>query len=185
MDVKAAMKIFVYQKFKYNYLDLSHHGLDGQVMIKRILIFGTSLVFASLAVFWFITFVAPNISPNNKFGIGQWTDLDFVNAMSRGISPEGEHNYPALPYTNYQKMPLKDFLDLRAFLNTLPAAKSAKTNHDLPFPISVRQGLGLCKLMYLGDKKFEINQDIDSDIERGRYLVQGPGHCGACHTPVT
>lgn len=131
----------------------------------------------------FGTFRTPNISPDPVSGIGNWTNLDFINAMVKGLSPQGKHYYPAFPYTNYQKMPIQDLLDLNAFLNTLPAVTSNIPDHDLKFPFTIRRGLGLWKLLYLDGKTFKTNATASTKIERGRYLVQGPAHCGACHTP--
>src|SRR5665213_568727 len=71
----------------------------------------------------FGTFYPPNISPDADSGIGRWSDLDFVNAMKRGIAPGGRHLYPAFPYTSYQRMTVADLVDMKAFLDTLPAVK--------------------------------------------------------------
>ena len=131
----------------------------------------------------FGTFRAPNISPDPEYGIGQWTTLDFVNAMVKGVSPDGRHYYPAFPYPYYQRMPLTDLIDLKAYLNTLPALTSSIAEHDLKFPFGIRRGLGLWKLLYLDGEPFQPNANETAAIQRGRYLVQGPGHCGACHTP--
>lgn len=130
----------------------------------------------------FGTFRAPNISPDKKSGIGNWSQLDFLNAMVKGLSPDGEHYYPAFPYTNYQRMTSRDLLDLKSYLDSLPAIESEVEAHDLKFPFSVRRGLGLWKLLYLDGEMFKPDATASEVIERGRYLVQGPGHCGACHT---
>lgn len=127
-------------------------------------------------------FRAPNISPDKKVGIGGWTTLEFINAMVKGISPDGKHYYPAFPYTNYQKMKVEDLIDLKSYLDSLPAVESRIQNHDLKFPFSFRRGLGLWKLLYLDGETFVPDETLPKVIERGRYLVQGPGHCGACHT---
>ncbi len=128
-------------------------------------------------------FIAPNISPDKKTGIGMWSNLAFINAMVKGISPDGKHYYPAFPYTNYQKMLLEDLIDLKAFLDTLPATSSDTLTHELKFPFNIRRGLGLWKLIYLDGERIKLNPSAPAISERGRYLVQGPGHCGACHTP--
>ena len=131
----------------------------------------------------FGTFYAPNLSPDKTSGIGNWSTLDFVNAMKRGIGPEGQHLYPAFPYTSYQRMPVADLVDLKAFLDTLPATPTANKAHELPFPFSVRRGLGLWQWLYLDGKTFEPDPSKSDEINRGAYLVQGPGHCNECHTP--
>lgn len=131
----------------------------------------------------FGTFYVPNISPDKESGIGGWSTLDFINAMARGVSPSGSHYYPAFPFTSYQRMKLEDLIDLKAYLNTLPPVKSDVPDHDLALPFRMRRGLGLWKLLYLDGKLFVPNASNSAAINRGAYLVQGPGHCGECHTP--
>jgi len=131
----------------------------------------------------FGTFRAPNISPDPDAGIGGWSDLDFVNAMARGVSPDGAHYYPAFPYTNYQRMPIEDLIDLKAFLDHLPKSTNRVAGHDLDFPFNVRRGLGLWKRLYLDGAAMALAATRAGAPDRGRYLVEGPGHCGACHTP--
>lgn len=128
-------------------------------------------------------FSVPNISPGMKHGIGDWEPLDFANAMLRGISPAGRHYFPSFPYTSYARMSISDVLDLKAFLDTLPASDQENAPHQMVFPFGFRRALGIWKRLYL-DQNFvmAIDQE-DALLERGRYLVEGPGHCGACHTP--
>ncbi|MBL4906106.1 MAG: cytochrome c [Sneathiella sp.] len=130
----------------------------------------------------FGVFRVPNISPDKKAGIGSWQLVDFLNAMRKGVSPEGEHYYPAFPYTNYQRMPVEDLIDLKAYLDSLPATRNDVPDHDLTFPFTIRRGLGLWKLFYLDQQPYSYSQSRKGAIERGRYLVEGPGHCSACHT---
>lgn len=131
----------------------------------------------------FGTFYAPNISPHPKDGIGGWSMADFVNAMVRGLAPDSSHYYPAFPYTSYQRMTMTDLADLRAFLGTLPAVENVAPDHDLPFPFNVRRGLGIWKQLYLDGRPFEPDSEADDLFNRGKYLSEGPGHCGECHTP--
>jgi len=131
----------------------------------------------------FGTFHAPNISPDKVHGIGNWSTLDFVNAMKRGLGPDGQHLYPAFPYTSYQRMPVADLVDLKAYLDTLPADATPNKAHELPFPFSIRRGVGLWKLLYLDGETFTPDPSKSDEINRGAYLVQGPGHCNECHTP--
>ncbi|MBN8999791.1 MAG: cytochrome c [Rhizobiales bacterium] len=130
----------------------------------------------------FGTFYAPNISPDRVHGIGDWSTIDFVNAMKRGLGRGGEHLYPAFPYTSYQRMTIDDLVDLKAFLDTLPPDATANKPHELPFPFSVRRGLGLWKLLYLDGETFAPDPAKSDEINRGAYLVEGPGHCNECHT---
>lgn len=128
-------------------------------------------------------FHVPNISPDPEHGIGRWTLSDFVNAMKRGMAPGGVHLYPAFPYTSYQRMRIEDIIDLKAHIDTLPAVATASRPHELPFPFNIRRGLGLWQLLYVDGKTFVPDASVDEAINRGAYLVQGPGHCGECHTP--
>ena len=82
----------------------------------------------------FGTFHVPNISPDPDAGIGGWSDIQFVNAVMRGVSPSGSHYYPAFPYTSYQRMAHGDVLDIKAYIDALPAVKSEVSGHDLPCP---------------------------------------------------
>jgi mono/diheme cytochrome c family protein len=128
-------------------------------------------------------FRAPNISPHASRGIGRWTMLDFVNAMHLGVSPDGRHYYPAFPYTSYSRMSFEDLMDLKSYLDTLPVAEDEFADHDLKFPFNIRTGLGLWKLVNL-DAAFVVPVAAnDEQLVRGRYLVEGSGHCGECHTP--
>jgi mono/diheme cytochrome c family protein len=131
----------------------------------------------------FGVFRTPNLSPDPEHGIGAWSTIDFVNAMVRGLSPNGRHYYPAFPYPHYQRMRYEDLIDLKAFLDTLPPVPGTVPDHDLAFPFNVRRGLGLWKLRYLDGRTFDADPSAPPVVERGRYLVEGPGHCGACHTP--
>lgn len=129
-------------------------------------------------------FVAPNISPNPEDGIGAWSVEDFANAMMRGVSPGGEHLYPAFPYASYARMNPADVADLYAFMKTLPAVAGKAPGHRLGFPFNIRRGLGLWKLLYLSSEPVVAFGDgTPENVLAGRYLVEGPGHCGECHTP--
>lgn len=131
----------------------------------------------------FGAFTVPNISPDPADGIGGWSEADFANAMLRGVSPDGRHYYPAFPYTSYVRMRREDVADLWAFLRTLPPVAGRQPGHDLRFPYSVRRGLGLWKLAFLSDAPAVALAADGPEVARGQYLVEGPGHCGECHTP--
>jgi len=117
-------------------------------------------------------FYPPNITPDKTTGIGSWSNLDFINAMQRGLSPDGKHYFPAFPYTSYSHMQITDLLDLKAYLMSLkPVVSKSK-----PFNKNwLRPALGLWKRMALTTNA----PDMQS---RGAYLVNGPGHCNECHT---
>jgi mono/diheme cytochrome c family protein len=132
----------------------------------------------------FGTFVTPNISADSKDGIGAWSVVDFANAMMRGVAPNSEHYYPAFPYSSYARMKPADIADLYAFMKTLPAVEGKAPGHRLGFPFNIRRGVGLWKLLYLSDKPVVTLGDGAAENARaGQYLVEGPGHCGECHTP--
>lgn len=127
-------------------------------------------------------FPVPNISPHDD-GIGGWTVIDFVNAMQRGVSPDGQHYYPAFPYTSYARMTTDDVMDLKAYLDTLQPVGGRIEGPSLGFPWSVRRGVGLWKRRYLGSGPVVDIDSADALVKRGRELVEGAGHCGECHTP--
>ncbi|WP_237154514.1 c-type cytochrome [Oryzibacter oryziterrae] len=131
----------------------------------------------------FGTFRVPNISPDKDTGIGSWSTVDFVNAVTRGVDDEGEHLYPAFPYTSYARMKVEDVIDLKAYMDTLPAVNNAVADHDLKFPFNIRRGLGLWKLAFMKTTPVvTLPADASDLVKRGQYLVEGPGHCGECHT---
>lgn len=130
----------------------------------------------------FGVFNVPNISPDKEAGIGNWSTLDFVNAMKFGVAPGGLHLYPAFPYTSYQRMSYKDLVDLKAYLDTLPAVNNKVPPHELSFPFNIRRGLGLWQMLYVDGKTFTPDPDASDEVNRGAYLALGPGHCVDCHT---
>ncbi|TXR49819.1 cytochrome c [Phyllobacterium endophyticum] len=130
----------------------------------------------------FGTFVAPNISPSTQ-GIGDWSFADLANAMMEGVSPDGRHFYPAFPYTSYARMQVQDIADLYAFMKTLPPSGNVAGPHKLNFPFTIRRGIGLWKRLYLSPQPVLVIANATDAVKRGQYLVEGPGHCGECHTP--
>src|SRR5215813_11653404 len=102
----------------------------------------------------FGTFYAPNISPDPVFGIGRWSETDFVNAVMRGVSPEGTHYFPVFPYTSYAHAKLEDVRDLFAYLKTLPPVSGEVRDHDVPFPFNIRRNSGIWKLLFMDDRSF-------------------------------
>ena len=128
-------------------------------------------------------FRVPNISPHLEDGIGGWSTLAFVNAMQRGVSPDGKHYYPSFPYTSYARMPIEDIIDLKAYLDTLPAVAGRVADSELAFPWNIRRGIGLWKRRYLDvDPVVDVDAS-NSQVTLGRQLVEGAGHCGECHSP--
>jgi mono/diheme cytochrome c family protein len=130
----------------------------------------------------FGTFHAPNISSDPEQGIGGWSVADLDSAMRHGTSPTGEHYYPAFPYTSYIHATRQDVADLHAYLLTLPPSASPSLPHQLGFPFDQRWLLGGWKLLYLSPD-WVVAGDLTPAETRGRYLVEGLGHCAECHTP--
>ena len=132
----------------------------------------------------FGTFHMPNISPDPQHGIGAWTLAQFGDAMTRGVGKDGEHLYPSFPYNSYARMTPQDINDLFGYLKTLPASTTDAPGHDLPFPFNIRLVLGGWKFLYFdkGEPRVDI-ANANAQVVRGQYLVEGPGHCGECHTP--
>ena len=129
------------------------------------------------------TLYPPNITPDDATGIGKWTDLDFVNAVQRGISPSGTHYIPAFPYTSYAAMRTEDVLDIKAYLSTLQPVSSPHRPADIPLSFLVHRGIGLWKWAGLDTTKWKPDPNQTDTWNRGAYLVNGPGHCAECHTP--
>ena len=131
----------------------------------------------------FGSFYPPNISSDPADGIGGWRPSMSPMRFWRASPRTGEHFYPAFPYTSYQRMTPKDVADLAAFLRTLPAVKGKAPENALEFPFSIRRAVGLWKLLYFDNSGLSPNSSQSEQWNRGRYLVEGPGHCGECHTP--
>jgi mono/diheme cytochrome c family protein len=131
----------------------------------------------------FGSFKVPNISSSTDRGIGAWSEVQFADAMLKGVGHDGEHLYPSFPYTSYQRMSVADVRDLYAFLKTLPPDPTRSERHDLPFPFNIRRAIGACKLLFFDEKPFLPDPSGDVAYNRGAYLVEGPGHCAECHSP--
>jgi mono/diheme cytochrome c family protein len=129
----------------------------------------------------FGTFYPPNISTNPQYGIGRWRTIDLANALMSGVSPDGRHYYPALPYPSYAHMTIGDVKDLMAFLRTLAPVAGRPPAHDLPFPLTIRRFIGFWKLLYLDRSPIHPDATHDPTWNRGRYLVEALGHCAECH----
>ena len=128
-------------------------------------------------------FYGPNITPHRKFGIGGWSDADFIRAMREGTAPDGRHYYPAFPYTSFTKMTDDDLRDLKAYIFSLPPVARRSRDHALRFPYNIRAGLWLWKRLYLEAGPFKRDPGRSAEWNRGAYLVEALSHCGECHTP--
>ncbi|WP_271950111.1 c-type cytochrome [Ruegeria faecimaris] len=130
----------------------------------------------------FGTFIAPNISSDPEVGIGSWSVLDLANALIHGTGPEGQHYFPAFPYTSYANMSVEDVVSLHAFLGTLPAVATESEVQEVRFPFNIRRGLGGWKLLFMSPG-WVVEGDLTNQQRQGRYLVEALGHCAECHTP--
>jgi mono/diheme cytochrome c family protein len=126
--------------------------------------------------------VAPNITPDTDTGIGAWSADQFWNALHNGQSRDGRLLYPAFPYTNYTKITRPDSDALYAFLRTVPAARRANDGHALRFPYNQQFMLAGWRLLYFKPAVFAENKARPVEWNRGAYLVEGLGHCNACHS---
>src|SRR5260370_7261140 len=131
----------------------------------------------------FGTFYAPNISPDPVDGIGQWSEAEFVRAVTRGISPAGYHYFPAFPYTSYAHAKVEDISDLFAYLKTLTPVSGKVRDHDVPFPFNIRRNIGIWKLLFMDDTPFVPDAAHSSQSNRGPYMVTALHHSPPSHTP--
>ena len=131
----------------------------------------------------FGTIYTTNITPEPKTGIGQWSEVAFRRAMRQGVDREGHHLYPAFPYDHFTLVTDEDDKALYAFLMTRQPVLSQEPPNRLPFPLNFRPLLAGWNLLFLRHGPFEPDPARDAAWNRGAYLVEGLGHCGACHTP--
>jgi mono/diheme cytochrome c family protein len=131
----------------------------------------------------FGTFYVPNISPDPADGIGRWTEAQFVNAVTQGVSPAGYHYFPAFPYTTYTHARRSDIRDLLAYLKTLAKVSGKVRDHDVRFPFNIRRNIGIWKLLFMDDRPFAPDPARSPQWNRGAYLVNALGHCAECHSP--
>ncbi|MYN44556.1 c-type cytochrome [Pseudoduganella sp. FT93W] len=125
----------------------------------------------------------PNITPDRQYGIGSWSADDFWRALHNGVSKDGRLLYPAFPYTNYTRMPREDSDALYVYLQSLPAVNRASLPHQLRFPYNQQLMLAGWRALYFRPGVFRPDASKAVEWNRGAYLVQGPAHCGACHSP--
>ena len=124
-----------------------------------------------------------NITPDPATGIGAWSEQQFARALREGIAADGRHLYPAFPYTAYTKVTDQDVHAIYAFLRSLKPVRYTPPPNAMHFPFSVRGLLAGWNLLYLQASRFLPDAARSAEWNRGAYLVQGLGHCGACHTP--
>jgi mono/diheme cytochrome c family protein len=126
---------------------------------------------------------SPNLTPDRDTGIGGWSDADFTRALRYGTAPDGSPYYPAFPYPYFTRMTKDDTLAIRAYLGTLAPVTNRKRPPELRWPFSYRGLMRVWNYLFFKPGLFEPDQTRSASWNRGGYLVNGPGHCGACHTP--
>ena len=130
----------------------------------------------------FGTLITPNITSDRATGIGAWSADDFWRALHNGKSREGRLLYPAFPYTNYTKVTRADADALYAFLQSVPAVAQPNAPHALHFPYNQQFMLAGWRLLYFKPGEFTPTPSQPAAWNRGAYLVEGLGHCSACHS---
>jgi mono/diheme cytochrome c family protein len=123
-----------------------------------------------------------NITPDLMTGIGQWSEAAFQRALREGIDRDGDHLYPAFPYDHFTMLSDADARALYAYFMTREAVRARAPTNVLPFPLNVRDTVAAWKALYFKPQRFRPNPAHDAMWNRGAYLVEGVGHCGACHT---
>ncbi|WP_449405998.1 c-type cytochrome [Massilia phosphatilytica] len=131
----------------------------------------------------FGTLYAPNITPDATTGIGAWTADDFWHALHNGTAPDGRLLYPAFPYTNTTKVTRDDADALYAYLRSLAPVRLANRPHALRFPYDRQIVLAGWRLLYFKPGVYAPRPARSAAWNRGAYLVEGLGHCAACHSP--
>ena len=127
-------------------------------------------------------FVTPNITPDNETGIGRWNAEDFWQALHHGKSKDGRYLYPAFPYTEYTKVTRQDADAIFAYLRSLPAVAQSNLSHTIRSPYDNQSLLYLWRTWYFKEGVYQPDKSKSDEWNRGNYLVQGLGHCNACHT---
>jgi len=123
-----------------------------------------------------------NITPDRATGIGSWSEQDFYNAMHNGMRRDGKHLYPAFPFLWFTKITPDDVHAMKAFLDALPAVQQENKAPSLPWPLSVRRMMSVWNALYFNEGTYAPDPAKSPQWNRGAYLVEGAGHCGACHT---
>jgi mono/diheme cytochrome c family protein len=131
----------------------------------------------------FGTLYASNVTPDPQTGIGTWSEAAFVRAMRAGVRRDGEFIYPAHPYDHFTRLTDADLAALYAYVMTRPAFTSLAPAPALNFPFNVRALLAGWDLLFLNRGPYRMDPTQSVEWNDGAYLVQGLGHCGACHTP--
>lgn len=128
------------------------------------------------------TFVTPNITPDPETGLGQWSENDFWQALHDGRGRDGSPLYPAFPYTDYTNVTREDSDAIFAYLQSLPPVSQRNPSSRISFPFNLRPLLYAWRALYFTQGVYRADAGKSDEWNRGAYLVQGLGHCNACHT---
>lgn len=131
----------------------------------------------------FGTIYSTNITPDRVTGIGSWSFEQFEGAMRRGLRPDGQHLYPAFPYTSFTKIDDTDLKALYAYFMSLRPVNAPAKPNELKFPYSQRELLGVWNAMFFEEGRYKADATRTAQWNRGAYLVEGLAHCSACHSP--
>jgi mono/diheme cytochrome c family protein len=128
--------------------------------------------------------MTPNITPDEATGIGRWSRDDFARAVHEGRRPNGAYLYPAFPYPYYSKVTRQDTDAIYDYLRTLAPVSNPVNRNTLPFPFNIRMSMMGWNALFFTPGQFVPDRNRSEEFNRGAYLVEGLGHCGACHTPL-
>lgn len=131
------------------------------------------------------TIYATNITPSVKYGIGGYSEAEFADVLRSGIRKDGSHLYPAMPYTAYTRLSDDEIHALYTYFmhGVAPIDEPAEHYTDLPFPFNIRLSMAVWNMLYLDNRRYVADPTKDDAWNEGAALVQGPAHCGTCHTP--
>jgi mono/diheme cytochrome c family protein len=122
-----------------------------------------------------------NLTPDTATGIGAWSADEFWRALHNGRARDGRLLYPAFPYPNYTRVSREDSDAIHAYLQSLPAVSRANTPHALQFPFDQQAALAVWRALYFRPERPKPDPARSAEWNRGAYLVEGLGHCNACH----
>jgi len=131
----------------------------------------------------FGTMYSSNITPDAQYGIGSWSEKEFINAVKHGKRNDGANLYPSMPYTSYVKLTDDDTKAIFAYLKTLPAVHQAPPENLMGFPYNQRWSLAFWNLANFKDQPFAKDTKQNDQWNRGAYVATALGHCEECHTP--
>lgn len=131
----------------------------------------------------FGTVTSTNITPDPETGIGNWSDDDFYRAVVDGVGSHGEYLYPAMPFTSFTKMTRADVLSVKAYLFSLKPVHAPHIPNGLAFPFDIRWTMIVWRTLFFDRGVYQPDQKRSAEWNRGAYIVEGPGHCGECHSP--